>query len=499
MFQLLQPIWLFAMSAIAIPLIIHLWSTRKGKTLQVGSILLLRENVIKQSRNLRFKDILLLILRCLLIITLAFLLAKPTWRKQLNATDEKGWIMIEEQSLSEAYKNFKPTIDSLIKSGYKFHYFNKGFMQDNFEDALKAKVDTSAQVENSYWALLKQLNEQVPAELPIYLFTDNKLRRFTGERPQVNMNLKWLIYTAGDTLLRSIVKAYKTATDSIRVVVSNSTPSGIFYTSENIGDNSTYKVDDNNGRITVSSTDTLINNNAEVDTSSLDIAIYTDQFFTDANYVKAAIDAIQQYTGLKIKASFINNISSIKPGMDWLFWLSEKALPLQNLPPKIFIYEKGKEQQINSWVRAVNNFSLNEEAVHLSRFIQNNSPAGDFENVWKDGFGHPLLALEKANNYTYHFYSRLNPAWNDLPWSTQFAEMIFDLLIQPESKINNFDNRIIDADQLQPEVVKNSKTFNKQNFVETTDLTKLFWLIAFILFCIERYISLTGNKREAYA
>ncbi|MEO6454137.1 MAG: BatA domain-containing protein [Ginsengibacter sp.] len=503
MFQILQPIWLFAIAGIAIPVIIHLWNIREGKTFHVGSIFLIEESAKEEAQNLRLKDILLLILRCLLVITLAFLIAKPQWQKQLIATNKKGWIMIERQSLHPAYKNFKQVIDSLVKAGYKFHYFNKDFALDDLEEALKKPADTSNETGISYWTVLKQLNEKVPAELPVYLFTDNRLKRFTGARPQVSMNLKWMTYTSADTVSKRIVKAFRINADSIRLIVANSKPSATFYTSENIvypTKNSEFLLSGNNGKIYVSRRDSINTNRIEVDTSTLDIIVYTDQFSTDANYIKAAIDAIQQYTGLKIKMSVIDNINSITPNSDWLFWLSEKTLPLQKLPSKIFVYETGTQHQIDSWINPVNSFSINQDPIHLSRLIQNSSASGSsFETLWKDGFGHTVLNLEKTYNNTYHFYSRFNPAWNDLPWSSQFAEMIFDLLILPDVNIKESDNRIIASAQLQPEIVKESKTFNKKNFVETRDLTKLLWLITFIIFCIERYISLVSNKRKAYA
>ncbi len=499
----MQPTWLFAIAGIVIPVIIHFWNIRDGKILQVGSILLLKETATQQARSLRLKDILLLILRCLLIIVLAFLIAKPQWKKQLSATSEKGWIMMEKQCINETYKNFKPIIDSLIMTGYKFHYFKKGFKPGNLKDALKASDDTSTEVDASYWALLKQLNEQVPAELPVYLFTDDKLRRFAGRRPELQMNLKWMTYTSRDTVIKYIAKAYKTISDSIRVIVANSKPAATINTFENVAltdNNSHFLLINKNNKVFLSGRDSTLKNSVQIDTTTININIYTDQYTTDANYLKAAIDAIEQYTGLKIKASVINNINAINPGTDWLFWLSEKALPFQQLPSKVFIYEKGKEQQIYSWIIPAHTLSIDKEDVQLSRFIQNNSTArNNFETLWKDGFGHPLLTLEKTgNNYTYYFYSRFNPSWNDLPWNSHFVEMVFDLLVEPDPRIKKFDNRIIDKAQLHPEIAKEGKAFGKQDFVETVDITEAFWLLAFIIFCIERYISLT-NKHEVYA
>ena len=66
MLQLLNPIWLFAIGGIVIPLIIHLWNIKKGKTLKVGSISLLGESSRQSAKSLKLIDLLLLFLRCLL-------------------------------------------------------------------------------------------------------------------------------------------------------------------------------------------------------------------------------------------------------------------------------------------------------------------------------------------------------------------------------------------------------------------------------------------------
>jgi hypothetical protein len=474
LFQLLQPSWLFASAAIIIPVIIHLWNIREGKTLYVGSLSLLQENARQQARSFKLKDLLLLILRCLLIIALAFLLAKPTCQKQQNSTNKKGWLLIEKESIHDGYNQNRYVVDSLIKAGYEFHYFNKGFATDNLLKALKEPADTVNSDQPSYWTLLKQLNEEVPAELPVYLVTDNKLRRFAGTRPEVSMNLHWRAFTSRDTIAKQSFKAYKNVDGKIRLVTANSKPSATFYT---------YETSNKTTDITP-------------DTTTLRVAIYTDQFAADATYLKAAIDAIQQYTGLQIKASIVHNVDVVNKS-DWLFWLSEKPLPKQDLPANVFMYERGKEEQMNSFLYATNRLSINQEAVHISRIVANNS--GDEEALWKDGFGHKVLTLDKSANDSYHFYSHFNPGWNDIVWSSRFVEMIFKLFFKEDISIKEFDKRIIDAEQIQPVISKTIKGFDKEKFVETTDLTKLFWIITFLIFCIERYISLTITKQEVYA
>src|ERR1700743_1895371 len=122
---LLNAIWLFALAALSIPVAIHLWNIRQGKTLKVGSISLITVSSQKNSRSFKLHDLLLLLLRCLLLALLAFILMQPLWQKRINLAQIKGWILIPKESLKETYQKFKPEIDSLSKAGYEFHYFDK--------------------------------------------------------------------------------------------------------------------------------------------------------------------------------------------------------------------------------------------------------------------------------------------------------------------------------------------------------------------------------------
>src|SRR5476651_1205398 len=103
---LVSPIWLFALAAIGIPVIIHLWNIRQGKTLKVGSIALFTQSSPKSSRSFKLMDVLLLLLRCLLLILLAILLAMPLWQQHLQNTKAKGWLLIPKEHLTQAYQHF---------------------------------------------------------------------------------------------------------------------------------------------------------------------------------------------------------------------------------------------------------------------------------------------------------------------------------------------------------------------------------------------------------
>ena len=90
MLQFIQSIWLWAAAAIIIPVIIHLWNVKQGKTLKVGSIALFTESAELHASSVKLSQLLLLLLRCLILMVLAMLLAKPFYVRRLIAQKEKG-------------------------------------------------------------------------------------------------------------------------------------------------------------------------------------------------------------------------------------------------------------------------------------------------------------------------------------------------------------------------------------------------------------------------
>ncbi len=486
---------MFATAGVIIPIIIHFWNRKQGKTLKVGSISLLTQSYKQQAKSLQLQERLLLLLRCLLILIIALLLSHPVWKEDVDATKQQGWILMEKQGLQQTYTRFKPFIDSLIKQHYEFHYFDAGLEKENLESALKNKDSV---IQNfSYWSLLSSLDQQVPATLPVYLFTDNSLKRFKGNRPQVSMKLQWHTYTAKDSVSEWLSKAYLTSADSIRLVAATSQPSGTSYLYKNTAiatqKQDEYSVQTNSNNISVSYQG---KQQIEVDTATIKITLFTDDYGNDANYLKAAFEAIQQYSKRKIKLSLVHHSADIPHQQDWIFWLADQPVSAPD-GNNIFMYEKGKAEVMNSFIATENNES-GDEHVALHKRIPY-QPSGVVKTIWQDGFGNPLLELKSGKAPVYHFYSRFDPSWNDLPWSSTFPGMIFNVIWNQQNSTSISDNRIMDNQQLQPIFTTSGNTQEKENFVTTHDLTKVFWLAAFVVFYIERYLSFKTKTEKINA
>ncbi len=496
MLQLLNPIWLFGISGILIPLVIHLWNVKTGKTLKVGSITLMGESSRQNSRSLKLMDLLLLFLRCLLIILVSLILAEPVWKSQQAAKENKAWILFEKSAFPETYKKFKIEIDSLNNAEGEIHLFKPGFKRVGLEELLSDTTTSDSSEKLPYWSLLKLMEQQIPEGSKAFIYTSDQANRFKGVRPTISTIIQWKTFTPVDSTSKWIDHTYLASSGDIRTTVSESSPQGTLSMAINIrpgNEISGIRASISNGRPQVQLRDqTLI-----ADTSTLTVAINDEGFSNDANYLRAAITAIQKYTSRKIKL--------VKPSsqQDILFWLSVKPLPSGIKPGStVFKYANGKSVSNNSWLRMPNDLNtLHTEKTPLHKRIiypENNSAF----SVWEDGFGEPILDLKQINDVSlYTFYSRLNPEWTDLVWSPEFVKLLMPLILpmDPDEPEHVFDKRSIPLTQIKPH-----SDFRPQNsdlrpqtsrklIPDKKELHHYIWFLLMGAFIIERYLSFRNS------
>ena len=74
----LNPIMLFGLAAVSVPIIIHLLNRRKFQKVVWAAMKFLQISVEQNQRRMRVEDMILLALRCLLLALLALALARPS-------------------------------------------------------------------------------------------------------------------------------------------------------------------------------------------------------------------------------------------------------------------------------------------------------------------------------------------------------------------------------------------------------------------------------------
>ncbi len=469
--QFLYPIGLLALAGMLIPLLIHLWNIKQGKTLRIGSIALLGESSPLSSRSYKFTDLLLLLLRLLILLFIAILIAKPVLDRSDKKTTDKGWVLLKKQQLVPVYEKHRKTIDSLLKAGYSIHDFAPGFQQIPLTDTLNS-VNSNDTLSIGYFNLLQVLNQQKKAGFKTVVFADQKLGDFGEVMPSLDIDLKWIPLPSADTV------ATWTADLTTGKYEAVSTPASTVYT----------KV-----LPTVKQVNIMINSGS---------------YPKDAQYIRAAVQAYSKYS----KSNII--LSDYQPGRletaDVLVWFSESPVPEQTLSGmkkggRVFSYMTGKSEAINSTFHFADMGDGNTPIIHLNQRIVAAADKG--LPVWTDGFGGTVLSKsDRKNVVVYSYYSRLNPDWSDLVWSSQFVRRLIPLLINnsEEQDENGFVRNAKDQRTFIPDFkisvpgvkhpVQAGAEEPVKNRVKQASLDNYIWTILLLLLCAERFLSFRKFK-----
>ncbi|MGF1923895.1 MAG: BatA domain-containing protein [Bacteroidia bacterium] len=436
---LIYPIGLLAMLGIIIPVLIHLWSVKKGRTLKIGSVALLGENSTASSKNLKLTDLFLFILRCLILILIAFILSQPVYRDSKSNAKDQGWLLIDRSQFPEIYSFHQTTIDSLLNLGFELRDLNFDFQPYAKKDTTKKLASTGL----SYQALISQLNTQIPTGYEAYVFANNRVINFNGDLIAPSFRMVWK-----NVLLHDSIKTWSAKFQN-NIYEATSTPRLTHYKPS-----------------------------GKQRLPSISVAIY-DPNKSDSRYVKAAMSAISDFTKMTIE------MVDVSKNPDVLFWLSEK--PVTAASTTLFSYKSGEIENVNSWIQISKEAN---QTIGLKQRVAFDGRKG--EVIWSDGHGDPILVKENKTN-RYYFYSRLNPQWNDLVWSEEFVKAILPIVFgkvpSPDFGFEDHeaDQRILG--QAPFDVQKTDRSKSSGTITEDISLVNWLWGFTFFILALERIIS----------
>ncbi len=299
--QFLNPIWLWGLTGLMIPIGIHLLSRKEGKVIRIGSIRHLEETSTKQFRNIRLNEFLLLALRCLLITLIVFLLSGITFTK--SKTKEVNWLLIEKGLEKE--NDFKNLIDSLEKKEFELRWLAKDF------PLLKDSSSVNASI--NYWTLVESLKAHPAKQIVVLAY--NYTNQFKGKRRSIPEHVQWISKNSIDA--EFTLNATRISSDSVLVRKGKTSFERTSFSNQYLkaSPGQSVLVEDNSMRIT--SKDTI------------SITLYNDPSFEyDKEIILAALKAIDQTMPCVFR---ISTLPAEKWTDDdntaWIIWLSEKVIP----------------------------------------------------------------------------------------------------------------------------------------------------------------------------
>ncbi|MBZ9729389.1 BatA domain-containing protein [Salegentibacter sp. JZCK2] len=296
----LNPSFLWALLGLAVPVAIHLWSKKQGKTIKVGSIKFLQESDSQKSRSIKLNELWLLLLRMLIITILVSILAEP----RLNYKTENSPItyLVESSLLSSS--EVKTLTDSLDNTA-EVRYLQAGFPEYQTEIP-KIPSETP-----NYWQLAAEM--QTLKTDSVVVFTNAFLSGIKGKRPGTGKNINWINLNSGETET-NLVGAVKKG-DSVEFISAISDAEG-------------FKFQKEKQNLTVENKKNELENFPVVEMDSLRINIFSEEEFkAESRYLKASFSAVAKYVEQPIEIRFFKE-DNFKPASDELLvWLSQKPAP----------------------------------------------------------------------------------------------------------------------------------------------------------------------------
>lgn len=510
MLQFITPLSLLTALTLLIPIAVHLWSRRRGKTIKVGSIRFMHASESRRFKSVRLHDIPLLLLRLALIALLLVMLSKPVWVRDVTESNRPGWILVGLDLLTRGLEaETVHHIDSLQALGNELHLLSTGFPQFTLDDPLP---ETHAR--DNHWSLLREAAQTIPQAGPLWVFTTNRLSLLRGERPTVQNLADWQVsgipaencwieearYVNEDSLLVTVGVSHSTGTSFERSVFKKPNSRTIIP----VGGTALEFIPaekDAPAMIHLLHRDALdLDNRADIagQVDSLKMAVlYAPTREEDARYLAVALQAIIEFRRLNVsfKVESITAGRNVPVVLDWLFWLSPQPVPgdvSQAIASgmRVFRDAEGREyREVRSWLRTGSRDRA--RMIALKRVVES---SGEGVALWKDGFGAPLLEFQRIGSGGYFdFHSRFHPQWNGLVLSDTFPEAMLRILQRElsETKMASpgdfSDQRMISSSQIMP--VKSTGQDDSSPHQTRPDLSLPVWLIAAALFVFERFIS----------
>ena len=317
---LTNPIWLWALAGLSIPIGIHLLSRKEGQIIRIGSLRHLQETNTQQFKGIRLNEIVLLMLRCAIIILVVLLMSGLSFER-MNESESK-WVLIEKGL--EKIREVQTQVDSFQTSGYDVRWLAEGFPP--YADSASAKSPIL------YWKLAEQLQAEKVSD--IIVLSKNNVRSFKGKRSQLGENVRWISVPseAHDFLLKATAKG-----DSVVI------RDGHVQADQAAFATKTVSRDQWDPSKTLSNPD------------SVEVVIVSDNTREyDSRIVEAALQAIRMSYPIEMKVIQVTP-ESFNAAKHWCIWLSDKPVS-DSVSASIIYLKPGRSREIlvqeksNRWI-----------------------------------------------------------------------------------------------------------------------------------------------------
>lgn len=293
MIQFVQPLALWALAGLSIPIAIHFLSRKEGKVIRIGSIRHLEETTTQKFKGIRLNEILLLLLRCLCIVVFTLILAGLQFLTSNNGS--KRWLLLEKGLEDDARVN--TLRDSLDKQGFEIRFLSLGF----------PTLDKPADEKSSYYQLINDLAQQDLEKVVVVSY--NKSHRFRGEPSALPGTVQWISLPAAPSEFE--VNTWITSLDSL-------------YTRQGYSKEEVTYFETTRRKVSLEEIASL------TPERSKQVAIVSDaEHEADVQLVEASLRSLRDYQHVELEflSYRTSELAKLPSDLEFLFWLSDESMP----------------------------------------------------------------------------------------------------------------------------------------------------------------------------
>ena len=435
-FSLMTPMSLWALLALGIPVLIHLFSRSRGKLVRIGHIDLIRKARKLQVTELKLTQWILLMLRLAIFLLAALILAglarpgldstdvhtiyvTPTWLRTASSTQLNDLLSSEDQRPGTRYLVLEPGYTTLTPA---------------VADKVRQEpADISAM--NKTWPLLAERLSLEHHGGPVEVYASDLMLEYGTGRPALPKQVEWHLLSPeagppGGNLSASVVIA----------------------------------VDDEHRQ--------------------------------DAGVILAALDSLksQRVPGLSWEIVEAHQLSIEQLNADWLILLSEAGLSedqtvLVNHKSTILADGSGIPQRENNHLVRTPFYPFSSFSVTS---LTAGPPSG--QTLLKSADGQAVLQVSQIGPARLlQFNSRFNPAWSSISQQPEFPELLLQLMSDPRSEQLIFSDARVNPDRLTTGNVQQVI----DTPLPRRSLQSLLAMLLSLLWITERWLSERKNRAVA--
>lgn len=171
--NLLQPLWLWGLLGLVVPIAIHLLHKRSKKVVLVGSLQPFKGGSPVQARRLQPNELWRLLLRCLLLALFVLLLTQPVWYPPQEKPQTSLFVAPE---LAAGLN-----IDSVKAAGFLPRLLQPGLPV--LETSAPAAADKAVILPINYWEVFREIDTDKTIADTAWILFRPLLHHFRGPRP----------------------------------------------------------------------------------------------------------------------------------------------------------------------------------------------------------------------------------------------------------------------------------------------------------------------------